>query len=189
MNEVQRRVETLREKVKQTLLKAHRAGDLSRLSEEMNEVQRRVETFSGLKRRVMSSLLKAARRGELSQLVANDVDADGDRDDVLSQTSRAEAEIKAVGCRLSSSLEKAKNGILGAHRRGDLQNMAAELDNLADTLGSQAAKLGISIKTRAAHGLLTALRSGELEKIAGELDELDDAYMPLPELSPEPTVE
>ena len=28
--------------VKQTLLKAHRAGDLSRLSEEMNEVQRRV---------------------------------------------------------------------------------------------------------------------------------------------------
>eukprot|EP00933_Yihiella_yeosuensis_P080696 TRINITY_DN94161_c0_g1_i1.p1 TRINITY_DN94161_c0_g1~~TRINITY_DN94161_c0_g1_i1.p1 ORF type:complete len:958 (-),score=207.50 TRINITY_DN94161_c0_g1_i1:255-2750(-) len=99
-----------RKRAVQSLLEKHRSGELAHLAEEMDEAQKKFEAKAAQLRMISKEV--SGNTGELVRLA-------GEMEQVL------ETQVETIRSRV-------RNGLLRAHRAGELWDLRDELDELAD---------------------------------------------------------
>ncbi|CAL1145569.1 unnamed protein product [Cladocopium goreaui] len=161
--EVERRADDfqrLKERALESLLRMKRAGELDRMAQEMrtaSEAQAVEDARPALsaKQRALQSLLEMKRSGEL-QLLAEEMDSAqkaleakaAQLRGLRGAASLGNGELERLVDQMTEELEsqaesirsRVRKGLLRAHRRGELQDLRQELDELADEVPSMPSK-------------------------------------------------
>jgi len=152
----------LHDKVKRSVLDAHRGGSLENLAEEMaNEAERKAAEVRELKERVFRAMFDMKRSKKLERSTS-------DMDD-----AQRELEMKAL--QLKHLMKRAWKGMRESKRQCELENIAAEM---ATGFQSKAD----SLKNKLRNVLLRAHRAGELPEMREELDELANTVSTMPDV-------
>ncbi|CAE7245856.1 INPP5E [Symbiodinium microadriaticum] len=120
----------------QSLLEMKRSGELQFLAEEMESAQRKFEAkaaqFREISARMRRGVVNAMRSGELERLV-------GEMTEVLETQAMGKALVLSclpMSRKAESIRTRVRKGLLRAHRRGELEDLRQELDELADEVPS-----------------------------------------------------
>lgn len=183
-------LQALMERFKNSMLDAHRTGELHRLAGDLaSEVQRSAAEFQQLKERADKSVSQMKGAGEFERF-AQELDRQTPDSPKLTAKERAlqsllemkrsgelellaqemgdtQAELQTKADQLREVATRMRRGLIDAKRSGDLERIAGELEQILKN------KMRI-IRDKALRGLLRAHRRGELQELRGELDELGD---------------